>query len=112
LLLKNNYQSGGVKTAFKSIIMKIELFIKKENERRMNKLKKSKLHIYAVIAFLILVSLSVKAQNGFRINKTEFFTISTSIDPSASIKEKGIDIVGEIEYAGSLYLALSITTNF
>lgn len=84
--------------------MKTELFIKKENQRRMNKLKKSKLHIYFVIAFLILVSLSVKAQNGFRLNKTEFFTISTSIDPSASIKEKGIDIVGEIEYAGSLYV--------
>ena len=47
---------------------------------------------------------SLQAQSGLRINKTEFFTTSVAVDPSASIKENGLDIVGEIEYAGSVYV--------
>lgn len=59
----------------------------------------------AIVAFLSTVFWNAAtAQNGLRINKTEFFTVSTSIDPSASIKEKGFDVVGEIEYAGLVYI--------
>lgn len=45
----------------------------------------------------------INAQHGLRINSREFFTISTSIDPFGSIKEQGLDIVGEIEYVGFIY---------
>lgn len=58
-----------------------------------------------LLLLLALLFLSnIYSQNGLRFNKTEFFTISTSIDPSSSYKEKGLDIVGEIEYAGSIYI--------
>jgi len=51
---------------------------------------------------LLLFTTVMQAQN-FRFNKSEYFTISTSIDPVASIKESGLDIVGEIEYVGLIY---------
>jgi len=51
---------------------------------------------------LLLFTTVMQAQN-FRFNQSEYFTISTSIDPSASIKESGLDIVGEIEYVGVIY---------
>jgi len=51
---------------------------------------------------LLLFTTVMQAQN-FRFNKSEYFTISTSIDPVASIKESGLDIVGEIEYVGIIY---------
>ena len=56
-----------------------------------------------IIIILALLSQTTKAQSNFRINDREFFTLSTSIDPYASYKEKGIDIVGEIEYVGVIY---------
>lgn len=63
-----------------------------------------------ILIFIIIVALlssvfwnEATAQNGFRVNKTEFFTISASIDPKASINENGLDIVGEIEYSGFMY---------
>lgn len=56
------------------------------------------------IFILILFSIQfIKAQQGLRFNKTEFFTVSTSVDPNSSVKEKGINFVGEIEYAGFIY---------
>lgn len=60
-----------------------------------------------ILALIFIISVfgacRLNAQNGFRINKTEFFTVSVSADPNASIKEKGLNIVGEIEYAGIIY---------
>jgi hypothetical protein len=44
----------------------------------------------------------------FGINDTEYFTVSTSVDPSASFKEKGLDIVAEIEYVGFIYTKVGI----
>jgi hypothetical protein len=46
----------------------------------------------------------IQRQHGLRFKKTEYFTISTSVDPSSSFKEKGIDIVGKIEYSGFVYV--------
>jgi len=43
-----------------------------------------------------------------KINKTEFFTVSTSIDINSSIKEDGLNIVAEIEYVGVIYAKLGI----
>lgn len=58
---------------------------------------------------LILCSIQfVNGQQGLRLNKIEFFTLSTSVDPSSSFKEKGIDFVGELEYAGSIYVKIGI----
>ena len=54
---------------------------------------------FALVATLLL-SLSTVAQTGLRLNDTEYFTFSASIDPKASITEKSIDIVAEIEYVG------------
>ena len=57
------------------------------------------------LLFLILFSIQfIQGQRGLRFNKTESFTISTSIDPNSSFKEKGIDFVGEIEYSGFVYV--------
>ena len=47
-------------------------------------------------------------QQGLKLNKIEFFTLSTSVDPTSSFKEKGIDFVAEIEYAGSIYVKIGI----
>lgn len=52
---------------------------------------------------ILLIAQATFAQSGFRFNDIEFFAISTSIDPTSSIKEKGLDIVGEIEYNGLIY---------
>lgn len=56
-----------------------------------------------LIILLALLSQTAKAQSNFRINDREFFTLSTSIDPYASYKESGIDIIGELEYVGVIY---------
>jgi len=54
-----------------------------------------------IIFALLIFSQITQAQ--FKLNKTEYFTVSASIDPTSSFKEKGIDIVGEIEYIGIIY---------
>ncbi len=56
-----------------------------------------------VLLGLLLITQTNFAQNGFRFNHIEFFAISTSIDPTSSVKENGLDIVGEIEYDGPIY---------
>lgn len=50
---------------------------------------------------LLLLSLTVSAQ--FKFNDVEYFTVSTFMDPSASVKEKGLDIGVELEYVGFIY---------
>lgn len=52
---------------------------------------------------LSLFFISQITSQEIRLNDKEFFTVSLSIDPMASIKEKGLDIVGEIEYVGFMY---------
>lgn len=54
------------------------------------------------LLLLILVVQTSFSQN-IRFNDKEYFTISTSIDPMSSIKENGLNIVGEIEYVGFIY---------
>jgi hypothetical protein len=58
----------------------------------------------ALITLLLLTS-AVQSQS-FRLNEKEYFTISASIDPGASIKERGLDIVGEIELVSVVYAKL------
>lgn len=48
--------------------------------------------------FLILISLQIYSQ------EKEYFTASLSVDPISSFKENGLDIVGEIEYEGIIYV--------
>ncbi len=55
-----------------------------------------------VLGFLLVSQLNF-GQDNFRLNDYEYFTVSTSIDPTSSIKEKGLDIVGEVEYVGVIY---------
>lgn len=43
------------------------------------------------------------SQNLIDFNHKEYFTISAHIDPYASYKENGLDIIGEIEYVGFIY---------
>ncbi len=52
------------------------------------------------IAFLV-VGMAANAQEGIHFPKKEYFTVSVSVDPHASIKEKGLDIIGEIECVSS-----------
>lgn len=59
------------------------------------------------ILMLIIVN-SLHAQRNFRINKKEYFTVSSSIDPTSSFKEKGLDFVGEIEYVGQIYTKVGV----
>ncbi len=56
-----------------------------------------------IIILTILISQLVVAQSGFRINHTEYFTAGVYLDPTASVKEKGLDVVAEIEYSGIVY---------
>ena len=57
-----------------------------------------------LIALLITCSLTAQIQ----FNKAEYFTASLSIDPTASIKEKGLNVVAEVEYVGLIYAKASI----
>lgn len=57
-----------------------------------------------LLVTLMLITQATFAQAPyFRFNDIEFFTASTSIDPTSSIKENGLDVVGELEYAGLIY---------
>ncbi|OAZ04515.1 hypothetical protein [Flavobacterium succinicans] len=57
-----------------------------------------------VITFLIIMFFQyMSGQHGLRFNTMEYFTLSTSVDPYASIKQSGLNIVGEIEYVGLIY---------
>ena len=61
---------------------------------------KAKLTV-AILATTLL-SITTTAQ-GIHVNTKEYFTLSTSIDPRASYKQKSIDIAAEIEYVGAVY---------
>jgi hypothetical protein len=57
-----------------------------------------------IFTMILLSSVQfITAQYGLRFNSTEFFTLSGSVDPVSSIKESGLDVVGEIEYVGFIY---------
>lgn len=67
---------------------------------------KTKVTIAAVIIItVLLLSISTLfAQNRFvHFNQDEFFTASLAVDPTSSIKENGLNVVAEIEYAGIIY---------
>lgn len=53
-----------------------------------------------VIGLSLFVSHLAIAQTGFRLNPTEYFTARASVDPTSSINEKGLDILGEVEFVG------------
>lgn len=61
------------------------------------------------LIILLLITSFTYAQSNFRLNKEEYFTTAVVIDPNASIKEKGLNIGGEIEYVGSIYVKASVT---
>lgn len=54
---------------------------------------------------VLLISQVNFAQYQFRFLDLEYFTLSTSIDPTSSIKEKGLDIVGEGEVVAGFFYA-------
>lgn len=56
-----------------------------------------------ILILLLCNSLFAQKQSFIHFSDKEYFTISTHIDPFASYKEKGLDIVGEIEYVGFIY---------
>ena len=60
---------------------------------------------WAIIGFLL--GMTATAQ-GFQFKETENFTLSTIIDPRASIKEGGLFIGAEIEYSGKIYTRAGI----
>ena len=62
-----------------------------------------------IISFLLITSFSF-AQSGFRINKKETFNVSVVVDPTASMKERGLNIGASIEYSGTIYTRASITS--
>ncbi|OYX86777.1 MAG: hypothetical protein B7Y83_00115 [Flavobacteriales bacterium 32-34-25] len=57
--------------------------------------------------FFLLAPFLLNAQ-GFQFKETENFTISTIIDPGASIKEGGLFIGAEIEYSGTVYTRVGV----
>jgi len=61
-----------------------------------------------LILAILFINLSIFAQDGFRINKTEYFTVGMFVDPVASLKEKGLDFGFEIEYVGTIYARLGL----
>lgn len=61
-----------------------------------------------LVAVLLIIQATFAQGARFRFIDYEYFTISTSIDPTSSINEKGLDIVGEIEYVGPVYAKLGV----
>lgn len=56
---------------------------------------------------MLLLCGSLSAQ--FRLADTEYFTAAIVVDPNASVKENGLNIGAEIEYAGKIYTRASVT---
>lgn len=65
---------------------------------------KDKIVLTIIVVTALLVSIATNAQSNFRLQDKESFNLSISIDPKASINENGLDVVGEIEYAGKVYI--------
>lgn len=61
--------------------------------------------LWSMISFLF--GIAANAQ-GFQFKDTENFTVSTIIDPRASITEKGLFIGAEIEYSGTVYTRVGV----
>lgn len=54
-----------------------------------------------IILALLFTNIALgQTHTGFRLNPTEFFTVSVFTDPTSSIKENGLDIGTEIEFVG------------
>lgn len=83
--MKINYKPKGAHSGQRSL---------RPSKPRM--IMKTNVTIIAMMACMI-------ASAQIRFNDVEYFTISTSIDPGASIKEGGINILAEIEYSGLIY---------
>ena len=66
--------------------------------------------ILILIVILALICGVANAQSNFRLNKVDSFNFSVVIDPSASIKESGLNIGAEIEYNGTIYTRASVST--
>jgi len=58
---------------------------------------------------LLLLFTSISNAQMLRFNETEYFTVSAIVDPSASFKENGLFIGGEIEYVGLIYTRAGIS---
>lgn len=56
-----------------------------------------------ILSVILLLNVFVCFGQRTKFNNKEYFTISASVDPTSSIKEKGLDIVAEIEYVGLIY---------
>jgi len=66
--------------------------------------------ILILIVILALICGVANAQSNFRLNRVDSFNFAVVIDPSASIKESGLQIGAEIEYVGLVYTRSSITS--
>jgi len=66
--------------------------------------------ILILIVILALICGVANAQSNFRLNRVDSFNFAVVIDPSASIKESGLQIGAEIEYNGTIYTRASITS--
>jgi len=66
--------------------------------------------ILILIIILALICGVANGQSNFRLNRVDSFNFSVVIDPSASIKESGLQIGAEIEYVGLVYTRASITS--
>ena len=60
-----------------------------------------------LLLIIILLSTNLTFAQ-FRVNHFTYFTISSSIDPTSSIKEKGLDFVGEFEFVNVIYAKVGI----
>ena len=56
-----------------------------------------------IILLLLSNFIFAQRQSFIHFSDKEYFTISAHIDPYASYKENGLDLVGEIEYVGLIY---------
>lgn len=59
-----------------------------------------------LIFTLLLLNLTVNAQKIFTFGEKEAFLISTTLDPNASIKEKGLNFAFDAEYTSFIYTKL------
>lgn len=57
---------------------------------------------------MILLPFLLQAQSGLHLNNAEYFTVSASFDPHASVKEHDLDTALEIEYVGVPYAKFGV----
>ncbi|WP_432221273.1 hypothetical protein ACRASX_11130 [Flavobacterium sp. TMP13] len=71
-------------------------------------MKTNKIITKLLLLLAITAAAQTQAQTGVHFNTNEYFTVSASIDPTASYKNNSLDAAAEIEYVGFVYVKAGV----